>query len=161
MASRPKLPLPGWFTLMPHCVSKLSGVVLLLLGSPCRRTPPCHVPTAGPEFCMGRREAPHSGPNGRHTSSAGLRHGGHLGPWGESCIILQIPLLLSRLVFPFLSYLQKAVCANVDHWRTQTAGRGSQFTDRNHCTHVVSVLPGLDPSGCDRCVRTSQVMTAC
>lgn len=119
MASHPKLPLHGLFTLIPHCVSRLSGVVLLLLGSPFRRTPLCHVPTAGPEFCVGRREAPHSVPNGRHTSSAGLHHGGHFGPWGESCIILQIPLLLSRLLFLFLSYLQKAVCANMDHRRTQ------------------------------------------
>lgn len=81
---------------------------------------------------------------------------------GENRVSSFRSLFSFRVSFSFFCPIYKKQC--VLTWITgelKKAGRGTQFTGRNHCTHVVYVLPGLDPSGCDHCVPTSQVITAC
>lgn len=108
MASHPELSLPGLFTLVLHCVSKLPGVVLLLVGSPCRGAcrpnSPMSCPHRRPGVLHGLDRGTTSVPSGGHMSSAGALSQWSFGSPGRILSLPSDPSLLWHLPFASLPY---------------------------------------------------------
>lgn len=130
MASSSELLPAVLFIVIFHCSPKLSSVVLLLLSSTWGTVglPPhmqCHVPTAGPEFCVGLQSPVL---NGGRMFSAGLWSWGSCGSPRRIVYILSDPSCAPPL--PFSVLFTEAACADVELWGAQKATRRQWLTSQ-------------------------------